>query len=607
MTISGTNIINVGQQPRGVRLLGQGGAALAFLLRDLHTTNRAAGSVNGTNAEPIGGNRTVTDTQSKLSLSGGQAVYAGGKSSPGFGDPSLWYPSRSRTVGEVLACLFTPTQTDKFFRAGYSTAANGANPDHGISTSTAGALSALIGATAITIGAYPAQNHVAAIALRATGADYFIHGGFYDYPKLLWSNRSRTTATIYPNHQSFDATATVSETAIQDRKWLPTPLASDGFSSWGTTDGLGHPEGGNALGGGGAGLTWTAQAGTWGASGGAASASALSGGIAIATVNTGSRHVRVGVKVTRSGGGGGLILRYYDASNYVYVVHNGTNVQVIKRVGGVETTLINVAATYSAGALLWGWADLNGYTAVYSDVLISAPSVQFNESLTLTDKMGLYTTDTSNTFDGFIVDALGNEGQHVNAPIVQLGLPSTSMYVIGDSKSAGSGDNAFVQGYPRRMNSNSRLFHECYPREGFSGQTASQMAVRIAADLAAVTGTPDYILLNLGANDVVALPAQAIWKADMETIISACLAKWPNTQIYIMRPWRRSYATECNSLATWIGEIVAAHASGVHLGPDERVFLENGDDGVTYTGDGVHPNAAGYQLVATQWRTALGL
>lgn len=589
---------------RGVRLGGGGG--VSYLFRDNYSVAFSAGSVNGTLAD-TGDARTVTDTESKLSIAGGKAVYAGGKASAGFGDPSLWYPSRSRTPGEVLSCQFAPTQLGKFWRFGYTTTQSGTNGDHTISTGTAGALTTLNGTLNRTVGEHPTQNLAGAIALRATGADYFTHGGYYNYPRLLWPDRTRTTATIYPNHQGFDATLDVEAIGIQDELWLPTPLASDGFSAWGTTDGLGHAEGGGDLGGGGDGEAWTGQAGTWGAAAGAASASALSGGLAIATVDLSTVNVFAGVKVTRSGGVAGLVLRYYSAAHYVYVVHTGTNVQVIKRLNNVETTLINVAIAYSAGAMLWGWADAHAYTAIYNGTQVSAPAVQYNEVLTIEPQFGLYTTDTTNTFDDFVVYALGNEGQYTNMPILPLSVASTRVYCIGDSKTAGSGDSAYVQGYPRRMHTNSRHFYECTPRLGISGATAATIAVRVATDVAAVTGTPEYVLINLGANDVAALPAEATWKADMTTIIDAAHTQWPSASIYIMRPWRRNYATECDSLATWIDDLVAARSSYCHVGPDERVFLENGDDGATYTGDGIHPTAAGYALVASQWRTSIGL
>jgi lysophospholipase L1-like esterase len=142
---------------------------------------------------------------------------------------------------------------------------------------------------------------------------------------------------------------------------------------------------------------------------------------------------------------------------------------------------------------------------------------------------------------------------------------------------------------------------------GVGARTAATGATEIAAELATLTYTPDKILFNLGANDVAALPAEATWKADMGTILDAMNAKWPSAQIYIMRPWKRDEAADCNSLATWIGDIVTARSTYCHLGPDERVFLEGGDDGATYTADGIHPNAAGYTLTANQWISVAGL
>lgn len=139
------------------------------------------------------------------------------------------------------------------------------------------------------------------------------------------------------------------------------------------------------------------------------------------------------------------------------------------------------------------------------------------------------------------------------------------------------------------------------------GATVATMAGRIVADLAAADpAAPDYILLNLGANDVSALPAEATWKADLATVIDGMNAKWPATKVYLMRPWRRGEATDCDTLAGWIADVVAARSAWAFMGPDERVFLENGDDGVTYTSDGIHPNAAGYALTAAQWKATLG-
>lgn len=127
----------------------------------------------------------------------------------------------------------------------------------------------------------------------------------------------------------------------------------------------------------------------------------------------------------------------------------------------------------------------------------------------------------------------------------------------------------------------------------------------ILANLPALTANQTIpILMNWGVNDVAAMPAEATWKANYLAIIDAVTAKWPSGQIYITRPWKRGFTAECNILAGWITDIVAAR-SNTHVGPDERIWLEHGDDGVGYTSDGVHYNTAGNLVAAEQWRAIL--
>lgn len=116
----------------------------------------------------------------------------------------------------------------------------------------------------------------------------------------------------------------------------------------------------------------------------------------------------------------------------------------------------------------------------------------------------------------------------------------------------------------------------------------------------------DYVLMNFGANDVTALPSEATWTNNLTTFVEELHTYNPTAKIYIMRPWRRNYLTECNSLATWIGNVVTAHSAYCFVGPDERVFLEGGDDGASYTIDGTHPNSAGYTLTAQEWQAVMG-
>jgi lysophospholipase L1-like esterase len=148
-----------------------------------------------------------------------------------------------------------------------------------------------------------------------------------------------------------------------------------------------------------------------------------------------------------------------------------------------------------------------------------------------------------------------------------------------------------------------------YRTLGRSGYTVSTMAALIDADLAATTFTPRYVLANLGANDVTDTPWAAIteagWKANYQYIFSAIKAKWPAVKIYIMRPWRRTFNARCDTLATWIADLVTSNPGTCYLGPDERVFLEAGDDGATWTSDGIHPTTAGYALTGQQWYNVL--
>ena len=109
-----------------------------------------------------------------------------------------------------------------------------------------------------------------------------------------------------------------------------------------------------------------------------------------------------------------------------------------------------------------------------------------------------------------------------------------------------------------------------------------------------------------GANDANDGVTEATWKANYGYILDAIHAKWPNALLYVMRPWTRGYNAECDLFAAWIGDLVTARAGWAFLGPDERDFLENGDDGVTYTSDGTHPNTAGYALTAAQWQAVMG-
>lgn len=112
-------------------------------------------------------------------------------------------------------------------------------------------------------------------------------------------------------------------------------------------------------------------------------------------------------------------------------------------------------------------------------------------------------------------------------------------------------------------------------------------------------------LINIGANDVL-ISDLSQWKTNYQYVISALVAKWPDAEIFLAKPWRRGYGARCDMVATWIDELIAANPSSCFVGHDERSWLEGGDDGATMTTDGLHYSVAGQTECANQWKTILG-
>jgi len=126
-------------------------------------------------------------------------------------------------------------------------------------------------------------------------------------------------------------------------------------------------------------------------------------------------------------------------------------------------------------------------------------------------------------------------------------------------------------------------------------------AAGIDDSLAAYSGsTPELAMINFGANDVNSLPAENTWKTNYLYLVDAIHTKWEGIKIYLMYPWERDEDVDCATLKQWINDILPTREF-LYAGADESVFLENGDDGATYTADGTHPNGQGYDLTAQKW------
>jgi len=229
-----------------------------------------------------------------------------------------------------------------------------------------------------SVGSYTSgTTYKIAIVLRTTGAYWLIKGGAYLNWTLLWMGEVRNDATVYPVLNNYNGTWTCDFIGIPRLTWLPTAAAFDSFSRDNGT--LGNSEVCGPDGQSTTQAAWNNQIGTLEVVSNQAGATALSGGRAIATLDMGKADVLVMAKLTRSGGLVGIVLRYVDADNYIYALHNGTNAQLIKRVASSETTLINYATAYAAGAYIGVHIDGNAFRLSYNDW--NAGTTSINDSV----------------------------------------------------------------------------------------------------------------------------------------------------------------------------------------------------------------------------------
>lgn len=175
------------------------------------------------------------------------------------------------------------------------------------------------------------------------------------------------------------------------------------------------------------------------------------------------------------------------------------------------------------------------------------------------------------------------------------------MTVVGDSKSVGGT-------WPDQLIGRLPNFGEDPARMAVSGITTYTMKTNIDGYLSTRAGNPRFICINLGVNEVSGVAGYTNeWKAACAYILDALHAKYPAAQIYWARMWTRGWETNMNLVDdVLIPAVLASRSQWASVGIDEREIIEGGDNGATYTTDGVHPNTAGYLLEAAAWETLLG-
>ncbi|MCU7521670.1 MAG: hypothetical protein HF312_15745 [Ignavibacteria bacterium] len=384
---------------------------IKFLLRDDFDTDLPAGAVNGTKCR-TGQTRTVTDTENKMSVAGGKLVISGGKATPVWGDPGVFYPTINRQSGRIMVANIQ--QNNKVIigfalsTTGAATAADLAFFPGNIITGHAG------GAQLPSIGSWIADTaYNVAVLLRSNGMMLLLKSSS-DW-RLMWVDSRSNVSTIYPAITNNNAQAEIDTLRIPHRLWLPTPLLSDGFSLQGISDGKGHAEGiAGGLGSGGGGVEW--QGPTWSVSGGYLrnNPSVPADYYRTATLSTPDVVAGVQIHSLAAGAQAGLTLNLDNQpnpQNLATAYLQDGRCYLAKTVSGVKTTVMDQAATFVADAWLYVIKDGTGYSVYYNDSLLGTTQTIADPAIVGNRKHCLYSTGGVD-IKAVKIYARGTEGQY---------------------------------------------------------------------------------------------------------------------------------------------------------------------------------------------------
>ncbi len=310
-----------------------------YHLYDRFTTARAAGSVNGTSAEPVGGVRTVTDTSNKISLSGGVVSIATGSATT----DNVFYTTYARVPGR--ACLAEINLTNNTnIGIGWSGVA-GQVRDGFLGTGSFRAN----GVGVVVMPTFQSIPSTVAVIMRQSGAFYFVKNSYTGNQwHLLYANTLSTFNPMAPTILTGATTTvgTVDNLRVPKTLYIPTPLFSDGFSST-TSDGRGSPESGPVGG------TWIGS--TW----------ANTGGNAVNTpVTFGAEKVtNTGFEGTFSGGLAPNWLSLTGTATESADAHGGSKAQQFQSTAAGGRVYQDVAVTNHKYYLMSAWVKRVSGTA----------------------------------------------------------------------------------------------------------------------------------------------------------------------------------------------------------------------------------------------------
>ena len=410
-----------------------------FNMRDDFNTEVASGAFfNGRACEPDDNGLMMEDQidaaqTAGLSIVDGQIIADASRS-----DTTVYWQSsdgaafsNGLTNGLFIGAAYENTGTGATLNVGAD-----ANAAVSLSLGSASVLSARPRANAVNMGPqFATGDHTTGMWIMGDGRFYHVHDGRI----YAIETDAPMTASYYAGIYTVTANAPVNSVRIADLGYLPVPWLSDGFSST-TSDGLGHYAGTAdlSIGRGGDARSWTDSVGTWTVSGGERTPSALSGGLAICTVDPLTDRLFIYVNITGevSGAAYGLVTNYIDSNNYMAIYYDRTTafLTVDQVVSGSTTNLATsaslVGGTNTATAIQIVLEDdtIYAYCARESGPLWeegSSGAVSVPAGLQSGTAVGLYCDNTSVGFGSIELHTRSLEAERTHALMRGIGTAVT--------------------------------------------------------------------------------------------------------------------------------------------------------------------------------------
>ena len=140
----------------------------------------------------------------------------------------------------------------------------------------------------------------------------------------------------------------------------------------------------------------------------------------------------------------------------------------------------------------------------------------------------------------------------------------------------------------------------------FGGAPDYEIDTKLAS-IGTLAGYPSWVLCNYGINDSD-WPGltQAGFEAAYAYIVDAIHARWPYATVYLTIPWGNGSDVWSDTVAVWIGNVIAARSTFCAAGSDERAWFK--PNVAAYSTDGLHWNAttAGNAAGAAANLTSMG-